>query len=762
MDDRKMLEKIAGSAQHLPVPKELEPERMKKRLGRTRWKAAYRYRTIAAAACLCICFSAAGLVYHNYGKQAQSSLVQTDRNGASGSKKDHKDAASNGNQDERIMAGSAVDDSIGEDGIAEDTAAEPAGTARQNVAKKPVKRLGKIYTLASDYGAVYDVLKEAGVWQIQQKQAQREYMAVDDVAEDAALSAGTVVNNQKAEASADKDLMPDYSTTNLQVEGVDESDFVKTDGRFIYVVQEDQIQVLDVRSAVPATAGTIRPDMDEDTDRICEMYVADQLLTVIIQTEKTSLQQEEGQKDVPGKNEQEAGETPKEASVQDAERQRVLKLAGEDLDVRYLDTAPVTKVVTYDLSDPVHPALKDTAVQDGWYQTSRKIGNRLYLFTDQSLGIADDLLREDAVSDDVLKQWLPAVNGSVVRADCIYLQKRGSQGILMASIDLAGHSRILDTKLLVNQCASLYVSSRSVYLYDSEYVNGALRTRIARFALEDDGTIQAVAAKTVKGSIEDTFAIHENGKYLQVLTSVTSTETWENRVYVLDENMQTTGKLTGLAKGEQIYAARFTGDIGYFVTYRNTDPLFTVDFSDPQKPEIIGELKVTGFSEYLHFWSDDRLLGIGYETNPDNGEVTGVKLSMFDISDPLNVKEEAKLVLHGVEDCEGMYDYKSVLVSAQKNVIAFTTKTYRDMYREDYRVLSYKQGKFVSRIERTLANGTWTDRKYWRSIYTGDRLYLVSEKKLLAFEMGQGWNEIGKLFYGWVGHGKEEQVVECE
>lgn len=739
MDDRKMLEKIADSAQHLTVPKELEPEQMKKRIGSTRWKTAYRYRTIAAAACLCFCFSAAGVVYH-------------------------KDTVSDGTQDEQIMAGSAVDDSIGEDGTADDTAAGSAETQRKNEVRKPVKKLGKIYTLASDYGAVYDVLKETGLWQEEQKQAQREYMAVDDALDDSALSTGTAVNNQKAEASADKGLTPEFSTTNLQVEGVDESDFVKTDGRFIYAVQEDQIQVLDVRSAVPAAVGTIRPDMDEDTDRICEMYVADQLLTVIIQTEKTSLRQEEGEKDTAGNQEQdvrEAGEMADGLSNLDAGRQRTRKLAGEDLDVRYLNTEPVTKVVTYNLSDPVHPVPGDTAVQDGWYQTSRKIGNRLYLFTDQSMGIADDLLREDAVSDDALKQWLPAVNDSVVRADCIYLQKRGSQGMLMASIDLADHSRILDTKLLVNECANLYVSSRSVYLYDSTYVNGALRTRIVRFALEEDGTIQAVAAKTVKGSIEDTFAIHENGKYLQVLTSVTSMDPWENRVYVLDETMQTAGKLTGLAKGEQIYAARFTGDIGYFVTYRNTDPLFTVDFSNPEKPEIIGELKVTGFSEYLHFWSDDRLLGIGYESDPDNGEVTGVKISMFDISDPLDVKEEAKLVLHGVEDCEGMYDYKSVLVSAEKNVIAFTTKTYRDTYREDYRVFSYKNGKFVSRIERTLANGTWADRKYWRSIYTGERLYLVSEKKMLAFEMGQGWKEIGKLFYGWVEHGKEEEAVIC-
>ena len=605
--------------------------------------------------------------------------------------------------------------------------------------KVSVKKLGKMYTLASDYGAVYDAVKEASAWQMkQEKEAMTDGAARDDADYannihydenvQSPLRSDLQKEGSNSSQSADKE---DFSTTNLQVDGIDESDVVKTDGNFIYVAQENQIQTLDVSSAVPYAAGTIRPDMDEDTDRICEMYVADKLLTIIVQTEKTSLQQKE--------EEQKAA------------------------DVRYIDTKPVTKIITYELSDPKNPVLKDTAVQDGWYQTSRKVGGRLYLFTNQSMGITDDMLREDAVSDDRLKQWLPSVNGSVVPSDCIYLQKGGSYGLLMAAIDLTDHSRILDTKLLIHQYTNLYVSSTSVYLYLNDYVNEASRTRIARFALEADGTIRAVAAKTVKGNITDTFAIHEKGGYLLVLTSVTSADPWENRVYVLDENMQTAGKLTGLAKGEQIYAARFAGDIGYFVTYRNTDPLFSVDFSDPKNPQIIGELKVTGFSEYLHFWSDDKLLGIGYETNPDSGETVGVKLSMFDISDPLKVKEEAKLVLQGVDDCEGMYDYKSVLVSEKKNLIAFTTKTYAEKYQEDYRVFSYKDGKFISRIERTLANGTCADRKYWRSVYVGDMLYLVSEKKMIAFAMNDDWKEIGKLVYGWIEQGKKQPAfAECE
>ncbi len=713
MNEREMLEKIADSAQDLPVPKHLQPDQVRRQLKGRPYKTGNHYRMIAAAACLCLCFGIGLFVSKNGVRMMPSNQMQ---NGGSSHTEDQKDRISDTKEQD-------ADDS-------------KAVRMQQKVS---AKKLGKMYTLASDYGAVYDVLKEASAWRMkQEKEAMTDGAARDDadhannMYNDESVRPSPISDLQKDESSgsqsADKE---DFSTTNLQVEGIDESDVVKTDGSFIYVVQENQIQTLDVRSAVPYAAGTIRPDMDEDTDRICEMYVADKLLTIIVQTEKTSLQQKE-------------------------EEQKTA-------DVRYIDTKPVTKIITYDLSDPKNPVLKDTAVQDGWYQTSRKVGGRLYLFTDQSMGITDDMLREDAVSDDGLKQWLPSVNGSVVHSDCIYLQKGGSHGLLMAAIDLTDHSRILDTKLLINQYTNLYVSNTSVYLYLNDYVNGASRTRIARFALEADGTIRAVAAKTVKGNITDTFAIHEKGGYLLVLTSVTSADPWENRVYVLDENMQAAGKLTGLAKGEQIYAARFAGDIGYFVTYRNTDPLFTVDFSDPKNPQIIGELKVTGFSEYLHFWSDDKLLGIGYETNPDSGETVGIKLSMFDISDPLKVKEEAKLVLQGVDDCEGMNDYKSVLVSEKKNLIAFTTKTYAEKYLEDYRVFSYKDGKFISRIERTLVNGTWADRKYWRSVYVGDMLYLVSEKKMIAFAMRDDWKEVGKLVYGWIEQGKKQPAfAECE
>lgn len=734
MDEREMIEKIKKSAQQIDVPKELWPEQIRKQLeqgkeqpaaraGRKKW---YRYRAAAAAACLCLCFGAAGLAYRTQSRQQAVGEGVQMRPEQKMEESDRSTQASNGQQADNVQ-GEATEyaENADHDVSRPDTVLLP----------EPVKKLGKMYTLADDYGSVYDVLEQsayAAVKDLERKEAAKAEDVEMDTMDDGLTGGGS------SSFASDEALYngTDFSSTNLQVEGVDESDIVKTDGSFLYVVQEAQICVLDVRQRMPKVAGMIRPDMDEDTDRICDMYVADGLLTVIIQTQtEPALLLDDH-----------AAAAEESKAGTEGKREAAKALTQED--VWYMDTAGVTKVVTYQITDPLHPVVQDTAVQDGWYKTSRKIANRLILFTAQSLSVSNETPRENALKEDALQTWLPAVNGKVVSADCIYLPKQGREGLFMVSMDLADHSKVLDMKLVVNQNAELYVTGHSVYLYESAYTNKAVRTKIARFVLGTDGMIQAKAAKTVKGSITDTFALHERDGYLQVLTSVTSAQPWENRVYVLDEAMKVVGKLTGLAEGEQIYAARFAGTAGYFVTYRNTDPLFTVDFSDPRQPRVIGELKVTGFSEYLHFWSDSKLLGIGYETDPDSGETIGVKLSMFDISDPGNVTEEAKLVLKDASHSDAMYEYKSVLVDLKKNLIAFTTENYKEQRMRKYRVFSYDNGKFVSKVDRILAREEkMYDGSSWRSVYVGDTLYLVSEKKVIVFDMKGDWREIGKENY---------------
>ncbi|MDE8682242.1 beta-propeller domain-containing protein, partial [Blautia schinkii] len=107
---------------------------------------------------------------------------------------------------------------------------------------------------------------------------------------------------------------------------------------------------------------------------------------------------------------------------------------------------------------------------------------------------------------------------------------------------------------------------------------------------------------------------------------------------------------------------------GYFVTYRNTDPLLAADLSDPKNPRIMSELNITGFSEYLHFYGENQLLGIGWETDPDTGNVTGMKCYMFDISDPSDVRETDRFILKDVSFCDALYNYHAILASPKKSL----------------------------------------------------------------------------------------------
>lgn len=153
------------------------------------------------------------------------------------------------------------------------------------------------------------------------------------------------------------------------------------------------------------------------------------------------------------------------------------------------------------------------------------------------------------------------------------------------------------------------------------------------------GKLKAAAQGKVKGYLNDTFSLDEYKGNLRLFT----TNNDENLVTILDKKLDKISTIENLAKGETIYSARFMGESGYFVTYEQVDPLFSVDLSDPEKPKILGKLKIPGFSEYLHFYGEDRLLGIGMSTDEESGVAEGVKITMFDISDRSDVKKNLHL-----------------------------------------------------------------------------------------------------------------------
>ncbi len=193
--------------------------------------------------------------------------------------------------------------------------------------------------------------------------------------------------------------------------------------------------------------------------------------------------------------------------------------------------------------------------------------------------------------------------------------------------------------------------------------------------------------------------------------------------------MKQVSTLEGLAEDEQIYSARFLGDTAYFVTYKQVDPLFSVDLSNPKKPVILGELKIPGFSEYLHPYSENQLLGIGMDTDEDGMTTNGVKLSMFDITDPSNVSEVNKQVLKDVYGSNVFYDYKAVLIDGEKNLIGFSA--HGDS--QHYYVYSYDENSgFTCLLDHAIGNSWYGT---IRGIYAGNTLYIVEGYAIESYDL---------------------------
>ena len=601
-----------------------------------------------------------------------------------------------------------------------------------------VASLGTMYHRASDYKEVYQTLLKG----YQQNWIEGEMSAETSTATSEDKASGNAAKDESADmdlSEGSKEGGKDYSTTNLQMEGVDESDIAKIDGSYIYTVEDKYIVITDIRDGKLEEVTRFLPKDCGAADRVMEIYVDGDQLILVVQGYETSLDgNSKAGADKENKDEENSDETYSDEET----------AASEDSAFWYeMNGKSITQIQVYSIVDRKNPEFEGRLIQDGYYNTSRKIGDVVYLFMQYNMtsdvtsyvekkhGVED--LKEGNGVSSLAEAVIPKVNGEKVAASEIYLpESSGESGILVSSLDVNKPDKMLDSKLVISGYAQTYISKDALYLYEEDY-DGAMITNIAKFAL-DEGRISGVAAAAVSGYVRDTFAINASDGYLRVLTTDYSTEDEVNALYILDENMKLTGQLTGIAPGEEIYAARFMGNTGYFVTYRNTDPLFTVDLSDPAKPEIIGELKVTGFSEYLHFWDDTHLLGIGYESDENTGNIENIKLSMFNIENPGEVTEEAKLVLKDVDYSEALYDYKSVIISKDKNLIGLVCEDYSgSRTKQTYQIYSYENGTFKKQAEIPGINGV--NYENVRGMYSGNVFYLWINDNITSYDMTDGF-----------------------
>lgn len=281
----------------------------------------------------------------------------------------------------------------------------------------------------------------------------------------------------------------------------------------------------------------------------------------------------------------------------------------------------------------------------------------------------------------------------------------------------------------------------------------------------------------------------ENNGYFRIATTVGSvTGTGDNKsrnnMYVLDMELKQVGEIEDIAPGEKIYSVRYMGNRAYMVTFRKVDPLFVIDLSKPEEPTILGKLKIPGYSDYLHPYDENHIIGFGKDAvvvanedgswgwaDEDNTAAyyQGMKIAMFDVTDPTNPIEMWKEEIgdRGTES-ELLNNHKALLFSKEKNLLAFPIMV-AEVNKENAKAWTYGDTTFVGAYvyELTLENGfelkakltnltedDWKrlgnyyyygDKSIDRLIYIGDKLYTIANSGYCAYDMGNDFEKVGEL-----------------
>lgn len=566
---------------------------------------------------------------------------------------------------------------------------------------------------AADYDQIYDYIQAELKYQEKQAKKQARMYSGETVsdggeiasADSAAMDSGSA-QNAAAYSGADSTGTSGYSDTNVREESVGEADVVKTDGSRLYVMSGNRVEIVDIASGEMEEIAAVTVDPDS---YIRELYVEGSRMAVFYTQSKFT--QEDG------------------------------------IEVRSREFA-CTDV--YDISDPSAPVKLNTFSQSGVYNTMRVKDGYAYVIS--------SFYPDTASPRSDVGAYVPSVQGGTLEADRIFMpeQEMGSEYTVITAFSLADPQEQTDSKAVFGSAGLCYVSSENIYVTETCYDTddtGMSRTAVRKVAYHD-GQLEGAAQAKVDGMLKDSFCIDESNGYLRLVTTITSDNgvmpisgdssaaepDSSNALYVLDGELQVTGEIRDLAPGETVYSARFMGDTGYFVTFRQVDPLFSVDLSDPASPQIIGELKIPGFSEYLHPYGEGRLLGIGMDVDEEGVTTEGVKLSMFDISDPGNVTEASVYVMEDMYGTDAAYDYKAVFADVEKNLFGF--RAYGGTG-DVYSVFSYDAAEGFRKVfSRELTYGGDA-----RGLYAGERFYLVVGNTVESYTLS-GFEKIDDIVLG--------------
>lgn len=490
----------------------------------------------------------------------------------------------------------------------------------------------------------------------------------------------------------------DYSDTNNQVSGVSEGDIVKTDGSYIYCLSRDG-----------------------DGIYIFEVLEDGKLETASV----TALEAE-------AFNDKNGNSYSRKVSAMQLWNDRlavIYSVIGSGSEILWQSSMTRTEIIVYDITDRYAPAVLSRLSQSGTMLTSRLINGYLYV-------VGNMTVYSDYDKDDVYT-YVPSVeyNGKnqPISTDEIVICEyaRFAMYSVLTGIDLR-NGQMVSSKAVLGGNSDVYASAESIYLAREVRAGagGGVNTELMRFDLSD-GVLSGAVQGSVPGRILNQFSMDECNGYFRIVTQdiITGGDYRGNGIFILDGGLQTVGSIVDISPDERIKSVRFDGELCYFVTFRNTDPLFAVDTSVPESPKVLSKLKIPGFSVYLQTYGQDRLLGIGYEADEVSGGTTGLKLSMFDTSDKTNVKELHRLVISDAYYTSSGNEHKGVLADAKKGIVCFPCET-------GYLVYSYDETDGFTQKGAIEADwGFIKDVANMRGLYIGNTLYVLCGRSIGVYSL---------------------------
>ncbi len=566
---------------------------------------------------------------------------------------------------------------------------EPAST--KVIPETKISKIKNDLPRFKDIKELKDVLKKA-------QNKSNKLITEDFVAVTEAINSGTT----KQEAKTDN-----FSKTNVQVSKVDEADIVKTDGEYIYYISEQKVYIIKANNLKILS----KIEIEEKNERFYpkELYIKENRLVIL-------------------GNSQEFFEEKKRRNTQ------------ETIDTSLIYSSRMAKALTYDISNKSNIKLIRTVGLDGNYIQSRRIGDNIYFISNKTP------YYDTKMEDDILLPCVKDTNSTQEKktipcTDIAYFKDTESYNYMIVAGFNIYDNKEVNTETFFGASDTIYASEENLYITQQIYKSGFLSDKseniIYKFNMKAS-QIQLQCKANIDGYLNNQFSMDEFDGKLRIATTSYDKENTTNQLFILDENLKEIGAIKDLAKGEKIYSVRFLGEVGYIVTFEQIDPLFVIDLSNPRNPVVKGQLKIPGYSSYLHPYDETHIIGIGYNTKSNGyGGVTkgSMKMSMFDVSDLENPREMFNISIgQAYVDSEIIYNHKALFYNKDKELIGFPVNSYNyydKEYRDGFAIFKIDLDKGFEKVGDIKQDTYDID----RAIYIEDKFYTLSQKQVIIYDL---------------------------